>query len=120
MQADPWKPEQYRLFERERKQPALDLIALVRTKPAMRVIDLGCGTGELTRELHEHLQAVGTLGIDSSEKMLTESAQFADATLTFQRAPIESFAPQEKFDLVFSNAALQWVPGHESILQRFA
>ena len=69
-QQDAWKPSQYDKFRSERERPFHDLLAFVRPLPGMRVIDLGCGTGKLTRELHQHLNAQETLGIDSSESML--------------------------------------------------
>lgn len=120
MKDDAWKPEQYKLFQNERKQPYIDLRARVRAKPSMRVIDLGCGTGELTRELHEHLNAVQTLGIDASEAMLAQSGVFATERVTFRKADIAAFEPDGPLDLVFSNAALQWVPGHAQLLARLS
>jgi trans-aconitate 2-methyltransferase len=120
MKDDAWKPEQYKLFQKERKQPYLDLRARVRPKPSMRAIDLGCGTGELTRELHEHLNAAQTLGIDSSEAMLAQSSAFATERVTFRKLDITAFEPEGPLDLVFSNAALQWVPGHAQLLARLS
>ena len=86
----------------------------------MRVVDLGCGTGELTRQLHERLGARETLGIDRSAKMLARSAGFGAPGLRFEHAAIEGFAPDAPFDLVFSNAALHFVEGHESFWPRLA
>ena len=68
-----WDPAQYERFRDERSQPFFDLLALVRPADAMRVVDLGCGTGELTREMHRRLGATETLGVDSSEAMLSKS-----------------------------------------------
>ncbi|HXG58373.1 MAG TPA: methyltransferase domain-containing protein [Thermoanaerobaculia bacterium] len=113
-----WNPRQYERFRAERKQPFLDLLALVERRPRMRVVDLGCGTGELTRELHEHLGADETVGIDRSETMLLESAAFGSQVLRFERGEIEGFVASRPFDLVFSNAALHWVAGHEALLAR--
>src|SRR5262245_3543449 len=118
MQKDTWKPEQYTRFQNERSQPFFDLMALVEPKPSMRVIDLGCGTGELTRLLHDRLQASSTLGIDSSGAMLAKSGAFADNGLRFEQGDIGDFTADHAFDLIFSNAALHWLPKHESLLQQ--
>jgi trans-aconitate 2-methyltransferase len=111
-----WNPDQYERFRAERAQPFHDLVALIEPQPRMRIVDLGCGTGELTRQLHERLAAEETLGIDSSESMLAK-APAADA-LRFERAEIESLDSDRTFDLVFSNAALHWVPNHETLFAR--
>lgn len=115
-----WNPDQYLRFAAERKQPFLDLMALVERRPNVSVVDLGCGTGEWTRELHDHLDAGETLGIDSSDAMLAKAAAFASERVRFARAEVESFAPGRKFDLVFSNAALHWVADHERLVPRLA
>lgn len=115
-----WSPAQYERFNDERSRPFFDLLALVEPRPAMRVIDLGCGTGELTAELHRRLGAASTLGIDSSETMLAKSAAFAAEGLRFERARIEGFAPDAPIDLVLSNAALHWVDDHPRLLERIA
>lgn len=113
-----WNPEQYERFKAERKQPFIDLLALVEPRPHMRVVDLGCGTGEFTRELHEHLGAGETLGVDNSETMLLKAGKFGGEMLRFEEGDIEAFVSERPFDLVFSNAALQWVPEHERLLAR--
>jgi trans-aconitate 2-methyltransferase len=82
---DAWKPAQYEKFRKERRQPFLDLLGLVRNKPRMRVVDLGCGTGEPTRGLHRHLGAAETLGLDSSEAMLDRCRDFAEPGLRFEK-----------------------------------
>ena len=72
-----WNPSQYDRYKDERAQPFRDLLALVEPHPDMGVVDLGCGTGELTSVLHDTLQAAATLGVDSSDAMLGKSAAFA-------------------------------------------
>jgi trans-aconitate 2-methyltransferase len=111
-----WDPSQYDRFKDERSQPFRDLAALIERRPGMRVVDLGCGTGELTRELHERLAAEETIGIDSSESMLRK-AKPTD-TLHFEFGDIENFTSERPFDLIFSNAALHWVPDHEALFAR--
>jgi trans-aconitate 2-methyltransferase len=113
-----WSPEQYERFKSERAQPFWDLAALIEHRPKMRIVDLGCGTGELTRALHDHLHAEETLGIDSSETMLLKSSAFGHELLRFEKGTIESFVADRPFDLVFSNAALHWVADHSSLLRR--
>jgi trans-aconitate 2-methyltransferase len=113
-----WSPEQYERFKAERHQPFDDLLALIERRPHMRLVDLGCGTGELTRELHDALAARETVGIDDSETMLLKAGHFEGEMLHFERGSIEAFVADEPFDLVFSNAALHWVPDHEQLLTR--
>jgi trans-aconitate 2-methyltransferase len=125
MTSDAWDPDQYARFREERQQPFYDLLKLVLPKKGMRIVDLGCGTGELTREMHRHFKAQTTLGVDSSESMLAQSAEHDEAGLSFEHGLIESFPPRGElrgeegaWDLVLSNAALHWVPDHEALLAR--
>lgn len=122
MSQDSWNPNQYERFSDERNQPFFDVLALVRPRPGMRLVDLGCGTGELTRALHRRLEARETLGIDSSKAMLARSSPYAGEGLRFERREIMAFLddPGGTWDLVFSNAALHWVPVHEHVLKRLA
>lgn len=88
----------------------------------MRVVDLGCGAGDLTRQLHDMLLARETIGVDSSEAMLARSQPFVGSGVSFEQADIRTFAAREEsqgaFDLVLSNAALQWVPDQPMVLDR--
>ena len=118
MTKDTWEPETYARFAAERSRPFFDLLALVSPIPGGRAVDLGCGTGELTRELHRKTQAAETLGLDSSQAMLAKASAFAGAGLRFERGDIATFTPRAPYDLVFSNAAYHWVPDHSSLLGR--
>jgi trans-aconitate 2-methyltransferase len=122
MATDTWNPAQYNKFERERAQPFFDLLALVRPEPAMRIVDLGCGTGRLTRVLHERLNARETIGIDRSPKMLEhQEDEPAVPGLRFELGTIEEFpGGRGAFSLIFSNAAFHWVAEHERLLGRLA
>lgn len=113
-----WSPDQYEKFKSERQQPFHDLVALIEKRPRMRIVDLGCGTGELTRELHATLDASETVGIDDSETMLLKAGSFGGEMLHFQKDSIEAFVTDQPYDLIFSNAALHWVPDHERLLVR--
>jgi trans-aconitate 2-methyltransferase len=113
-----WNPEQYTRFRSERSQPFFDLLALVRRRPGMHVIDLGCGTGELTRVLHFDLQARETVGVDSSDTMLAKSAALSGGGLCFEKGDLTALPADRSYDLIFSNAALHWAPDHPSLLRR--
>lgn len=115
-----WNPEQYHRFQRERRQPFDDLIAMVEGVPGPRVVDLGCGTGELTREVHESLAASETVGIDSSPEMLSKAPASERPGLRFERGDLGAFAADAPFDIVFSNAAIHWVDDHAALLARLA
>jgi trans-aconitate 2-methyltransferase len=113
-----WDPDQYARFRAERSRPFYDLAEMVQTHPGMRVLDLGCGDGVLTAWLHDQLEAGETLGIDSSAEMLSKAAAHEQPNLHFQQADIATFEAAEPFDLVFTNAALQWVDDHETLIPR--
>lgn len=128
---DAWDPTRYRRFGAERRQPFDDLLAMVDPVPGGRVVDLGCGSGELTAELHTATGAAQTVGVDSSEAMLAEVRGHAPAGsgLSFVAADITAFVDrvdsgggqgESGFDIVFSNAALQWVDDHRGLLPRLA
>jgi trans-aconitate 2-methyltransferase len=122
---DPWDPARYERFAAERQAPFFDLLALVRPIPGGRAADLGCGTGALTAELHRRVRAAETLGVDSSAAMLERARAVAGGGLAFVPGDAASFGrpggPGEgRWDLVFSNAALQWVPDHPRLLRRLA
>jgi trans-aconitate 2-methyltransferase len=114
-----WNPDQYERFHAERRQPFDDLIALCEPVPGGRIVDLGCGTGHLTAELHQRLQAAETVGIDSSESMLAraQSNHGEVAGLSFEAGNIETWLGHD-LDLVFANASLQWVDDHLNLLAR--
>ena len=117
--SDGWQPDQYARFRDEREQPFHDLLALVSPVPGGRVVDLGCGTGALTRVLHEHTQAAETVGVDRSDAMLDQSAQHAGEGVRFERGDIAAFAGSG-LDVVFANASLQWVDDHETLFPQLA
>lgn len=111
-----WDPDQYLRFQSERFAPFRDVAGLIDARPGLRVVDLGCGTGELTAKLAGMLPESDVLGIDRSAEMLEKAQDLAAPGLRFEQASIEEVSGE--FDLVFSHAALQWVPDHPSLLQR--
>jgi trans-aconitate 2-methyltransferase len=122
--ADTWNPAQYDKFQREREQPFHDLLELIQPRADMRIADLGCGTGKLTRTLHQQLAARETVGIDRSDSMLADAGHAAMPGLQFSAGTIEAFAGETsastRWDVIFSNAALHWVDDHEALISRLA
>lgn len=114
-----WNPDTYNKYKSERFAPFYDCLKLITIKPQIDVIDLGCGTGELTRKLADALPGSTITGIDSSAEMLNDSKAFANEQVTFELRSIEEqLQHATKWDLVFSNAAIQWLNKHEEILPR--
>jgi len=117
--AGTWDPAQYERFKAERAAPFFDLLELVVPTEAPRVLDLGCGTGELSCEAHRRLRALSTLGVDSSPTMLERAMKHEASGVAFELADMVSVSAPGSFDVVLSNAALQWVPDHASVLARW-
>ena len=120
MPTDTWNPTQYEKFRREREQPFFDLLAMVRPAPDMRAVDLGCGTGKLTRLLHARLQARETLGIDRSARMLEAAGADLPDGLRFEVGTIEAFVARREYDVIFSNAAFHWIEDHDRLIAKLA
>jgi len=118
----PWNPDQYHKFQAERSAPFYDLLALVEVRPNLKVVDLGCGAGELTRQLADKLPNSHVTGIDSSPQMLeaARAASFASSPLSATRGLVFEQGDQStltgEWDLIFSNAALQWSENHSELI----
>ena len=110
----PWNPDLYHKFQTERAAPFHDLLALVEVRPNLKVIDLGCGSGELTRQLADKLPNSHVTGLDSSPQMLDKAASFLRPDLVFQLGDQSTLTGE--WDLIFSNAALQWSENHAELI----
>lgn len=111
-----WNVEVYNKFKEERYEPYYDLQSLIDVKLGLKVIDLGCGTGELTKKLSEYLPGSHILGIDSSSEMLKAAQEFTNDRVLFEKIGIQTKIEQNQlYDLIFSNAALQWLDDHETL-----
>jgi trans-aconitate 2-methyltransferase len=111
-----WNPDTYNLFQKERFAPFKDLSRMIRVRKGLEVLDLGCGTGELTARLSDILPDSRILGVDVSLAMLDRAVSRARDGLRFEKAAIESVTGA--WDMVFSNAAIHWVDGHETLIPR--
>jgi trans-aconitate 2-methyltransferase len=113
-----WKADQYLKFTAERTQPCRDLAARVDVRNPRRVIDLGCGPGNSTEVLAARWPRAELTGLDSSAEMITRAGE-AHPEWRWMAGEIEQWADGEDcFDVVFSNAAMQWVPDHQSVFPR--
>ena len=111
-----WDPQQYARFSEERTRPFLELVARIGAAAPGVVVDLGCGTGALTATLRDRWPSAEIVGMDSSASMLAEAV---DAGVRFEQGDIASWSPSTVVDVLVSNAALQWVPAHLGLLERF-
>lgn len=112
-----WDPAQYLKFGGERLRPALDLIARAPIDNPARVVDLGCGTGSITRILAERFPRAIVTGVDGSAEMLAKSVKEVPTGghVRWQQADIAGWLAPEPVDLIYSNAALQWLKGHDTL-----
>lgn len=112
-----WEPERYLQFADERLRPAQDLLARITLPAPGRVVDLGCGPGNVTRLLAGRWPQAQITGVDSSAAML-EQAHLALPEARFELADIGQWTPAEAPDLIFSNAALHWLDDHPALFVR--
>ncbi|MCX5333498.1 MULTISPECIES: trans-aconitate 2-methyltransferase [unclassified Streptomyces] len=121
-----WDPAQYLRHADHRARPFADLLARVPGLPAEerpRIADLGCGPGNVTAVLADRWPTARITGYDNSPEMLDrartehEGPTPGGGRLDFAHADVRTWAPAQPYDLIVSNATLQWVPGH---VERFA
>jgi trans-aconitate 2-methyltransferase len=113
-----WDPQQYGQFADERGRPFLDLVGRIGATSPRRVVDLGCGSGNLTALLAQRWPSAVVEGVDSSAEMI--AAATPGERLSFRVGDIESWVPPQDADVVVSNATLHWVPTHRSLVTRWA
>ena len=111
-----WDADQYLRFEAERTRPCAELAQRIALEPK-HVIDLGCGPGNSTTVLAKRWPGAALNGLDSSPAMI-EAARKSTVRAQWLAGDIASWPHLggEAFDLVFSNAALQWLPDHHGLL----
>jgi trans-aconitate 2-methyltransferase len=112
-----WDARLYLRFEEERTQPTRDLVQRVELQRPRQIVDLGCGPGNSTAVLRARWPHAACTGVDSSAEML-EVARRSDRHVAWRQGDIRTWRPRAPVDLVFSNAALQWVPDHTRLLPR--
>jgi trans-aconitate 2-methyltransferase len=112
-----WSPSEYMRFSDERTRPSVDLASRIAVERPTSVIDLGCGPGNSTRVLRQRWPEAHVIGLDSSPQMI-EAARADEPLEEWVVSGIEDWNPSAPFDVVFSNAALQWLPNHAALVER--
>ena len=112
-----WSPTQYSKFEAERSRPVKDLVAQISNKMVAHAADIGCGPGNSTELLQTQFPDATIVGIDNSPEMI-EAARKRLPTNCFEVDDISTWRSPGPFDVILSNAALQWVPDHAALLPR--
>lgn len=108
-----WNPNKYLLFKDQRTQPAVDLAQKVKKICPQTIVDIGCGPGNSSEVLRSVFPDADIIGIDSSAGMI-EKAQKEHNSIRFLICGAEELTGT--YDLLFSNACLQWIPGHEELI----
>ncbi|MFG1991370.1 trans-aconitate 2-methyltransferase [Actinoplanes sp. NPDC048988] len=114
-----WDPAVYARYGTERSRPFFDLVNRVGAASPRAVVDLGCGPGELTLALAERWPSARLTGIDSSPEMI-EKARAHGGPAVFEIGDVRDYRPAADVDVLVTNATLQWVPGHQDLLARWA
>lgn len=112
-----WDPALYLRYGDERLRPALDLLARIDVATPGRVVDVGCGPGNVTAILKRRWPGADLLGIDGSAPML-EKARAAAPECRFALADFGAWTAEAPVDVLYSNAALHWLGGHEALFPR--
>ncbi|MEZ5565740.1 MAG: trans-aconitate 2-methyltransferase [Gammaproteobacteria bacterium] len=112
-----WNAEHYLKYGNERTRPAADLVARIQLKAPGTIADLGCGPGNSTQLLYDRWPDADVTGIDSSPEML-QTARKNYPEHKWLVGDISQWTPDQPFDLLFSNAALQWLANHSQLVCR--
>jgi trans-aconitate 2-methyltransferase len=112
-----WNPNKYLIFKNERTQPAIDLVERIELINPKSIIDIGCGPGNSTQILTEKYPNSTVIGLDSSKAMIEKAkTEFPNQIWVYEKA--ENMDDNKKYSLVFSNAALQWIDNHETLIPK--
>lgn len=110
--------EDYRRASRHQKEWGLALIDTIDWRGDEHVLDLGCGDGVLTAEIAARVPRGHAVGLDASASMLEQAREHRVGNLSWWHTPMELVEAKERFDVVFSNAAMHWVLDHDELLRR--
>jgi trans-aconitate 2-methyltransferase len=109
-----WDPAQYLKFADHRLRPAIDLLNRIDIAEPAEVVDLGAGAGNVTRLLKMRWPGARVTGVDASQEMLAKAAAAAPE-IAWQHADLAAWRPERPADVIYSNAALHWLEGHDRL-----
>lgn len=113
-----WSSEQYLKFEGQRTQPSIDLAGRISLEGVERALDVGCGPGNSSNVLAGRFPQAKVLGIDSSPDMIASAREsYPGIEFRLCDAGSELGTLEGGFDVVFSNACIQWIPDHKTLLR---
>lgn len=113
-----WNSSLYLKFRNERTQPAIDLAARIQLEDPHKIVDIGCGPGNSTYVLRQRFPQARILGVDSSPNMIAAARKdFPDMAFEICDASRDLAKLGGDFDVVFSNACIQWIPDHPALLR---
>ncbi len=112
-----WNPGLYLKYRSERTQPSIDLVSRIKFDNPGTIIDIGCGPGNSTLVLHERWPGSRVTGLDSSPEMIRKAAgEYPD--MEWILSDVSEVDDKAEYDIVFSNAAIQWIPDHVSLMKK--
>jgi trans-aconitate 2-methyltransferase len=109
-----WNPQQYLKFSGHRLRPAVDLLMRIPDFPVRSVADLGAGAGNVTKLIKERWPDAAVVGVEGSVEMVAAGKKAAPE-VEWLHQDLGSWHPAHKYDLIYSNAALHWLPDHASL-----
>jgi trans-aconitate 2-methyltransferase len=119
MKKHDWDPDLYLQFNKERLQPAIDLVSKIDCVGPNKILDIGCGPGNSTQILAQKWPQAEITGIDNSPAMIKKASNdYPNQKWILLDAGKDNI--EENFDIVFSNATIQWIPKHDLFFERFS
>ncbi|TFG61605.1 MAG: methyltransferase domain-containing protein [Spirochaetales bacterium] len=114
-----WNPEQYLAYAGERTQPSIDLVSRINSvKPPALIADIGCGPGNSSLAIKQRWPDSELVGVDKSPAMIEKAKQDYPGQ-EWILSDVMNFTYNRKFDIVFSNAVIQWIPDHKNLFEKF-
>jgi trans-aconitate methyltransferase len=110
--------QRYKETSSVQKSAAEILLSILDIKPSERVLDIGCGTGNLTKRIFD-VTMTHTVGIDPSDGMVDESRKSFGSGISFQKMSAEEMAFDNEFDVIFCNSTFQWIKDVDAAIANF-